>query len=226
MSVLDSLLNPGKGEALPKAQAAKPRPAKRRSRSPALPAVQVNNRPLRDVSTDALDALLDANTPPQLFVRAGALVRIGADEHGAPEVHVVSEAALRGMLTRCADFVRVTKGKDGEDKELQELSPPLDVVRDILALGSWPFPALAGIVEAPTLRPDGSVLDRPGYDAARGPGGAGLCSNILTASPSAAPRTPPAPPRWRPCRPPSATCAWPCGAGAGEARAMRRPPAS
>jgi putative DNA primase/helicase len=30
------------------------------------------------------------------------------------------------------------------------------------------IPYLAGIVEAPTLRPDGSVLDRPGYDEATG----------------------------------------------------------
>lgn len=33
---------------------------------------------------------------------------------------------------------------------------------------AWPFPGLEGILHSPTLRPDGSVLDQPGYDAATG----------------------------------------------------------
>jgi hypothetical protein len=32
----------------------------------------------------------------------------------------------------------------------------------------WPFPPLAGIIGCPTLRPDGSLFDRPGYDEATG----------------------------------------------------------
>lgn len=31
--------------------------------------------------------------------------------------------------------------------------------------GEWRFPPLAGVLTCPTLRPDGSLLDRPGYDA-------------------------------------------------------------
>ncbi|HRF44993.1 MAG TPA: hypothetical protein PLD30_12295 [Candidatus Competibacteraceae bacterium] len=34
--------------------------------------------------------------------------------------------------------------------------------------GQWGFKSLVGIVTAPTLRPDGTVLDRPGYDASTG----------------------------------------------------------
>jgi len=33
-------------------------------------------------------------------------------------------------------------------------------------VGSWPFPVLRGVVTAPTLRADGSVLQQPGFDAA------------------------------------------------------------
>jgi hypothetical protein len=41
-------------------------------------------------------------------------------------------------------------------------------VRDILAQSpaTWGFPALDGIAEAPVLRPDGTILHTPGYDAA------------------------------------------------------------
>lgn len=34
--------------------------------------------------------------------------------------------------------------------------------------GSWKCPSLIGVVSAPTLRPDGTILDKPGYDKATG----------------------------------------------------------
>ncbi len=34
--------------------------------------------------------------------------------------------------------------------------------------GSWRLPVLTGIIESPTLRPDGSILDKPGYDRRTG----------------------------------------------------------
>lgn len=46
--------------------------------------------------------------------------------------------------------------------------PPKCVVETILARGEWPFRPLDRIVETPTLRPDGTVLDTPGYDAETG----------------------------------------------------------
>ena len=43
-------------------------------------------------------------------------------------------------------------------------APPKDLAKDILALGEWTFPPLEGIIQPPTLRPDGSVFSDPGYD--------------------------------------------------------------
>ncbi|WP_027133430.1 hypothetical protein [Geminicoccus roseus] len=59
------------------------------------------------------------------------------------------------------------------DKRSQEWHPadcPKEVAEALLAaVGAWPsIPPLLGIIEAPTLRPDGSVLDQPGYDRATG----------------------------------------------------------
>jgi putative DNA primase/helicase len=45
--------------------------------------------------------------------------------------------------------------------------PPKEVAELMLArAGYWPFPQIVGIITAPTLRPDGSLLDSPGYDPA------------------------------------------------------------
>jgi hypothetical protein len=122
--------------------------------------IQINNRPLPDITSESLQALSAANHTPRLFVRGGALARVRRDEHERPLIDILSEAALRGMLARATDFARVNQ--DGET----QTPPPLEVVRDILALGSWGFPALDGVIEAPALRPDGTVIREIGYDPA------------------------------------------------------------
>jgi len=62
------------------------------------------------------------------------------------------------MLTRTADFTKVTESGQADT------SPPLDVVRDILALKKWGFPYLLAITTIPVIRRDGTVLTVPGYD--------------------------------------------------------------
>lgn len=123
-----------------------------------LPVIQVNNRHLRDVTSDALGALAERNDPPEVFVRSGALVRVREDENHVPEIQAMDENHLRGRLARVADFVRLTE--KGETK----VSPPEVVVKDVKALEGWGLPALEAVVESPILRPDGTIFDTPGYD--------------------------------------------------------------
>ena len=127
---------------------------------PVFPMIIVNNRQLRDSTTEAIAALHIANDPPDIFVRMGELVRIQVDEDGRPCIKALSEAGVRYYLTQAADFVRETK------KETIKVSPPKDLVQNIMADPICPFPALRGIVEVPVLRPDGSILAAPGYDPA------------------------------------------------------------
>ena len=63
-----------------------------------------------------------------------------------------------------------SSGSTSAREEFVPVNCPGDLADAMLAsAGHWPnIPALLGIVEAPTLRPDGSVLDQPGYDAASG----------------------------------------------------------
>jgi len=124
------------------------------------PIIAVNDRQLRDTTTDALAALYLSNKPERIFRRSGTLTRISLDEHGRPYVEVLNESALRGCLARSCNFVRIPPKGDPIS-----VSPPLDVVRDCLTLGEWKFPPLLGITETPVIRPDGTVLTRPGYDS-------------------------------------------------------------
>ncbi len=126
-----------------------------------LPTIIINNRQLRDVASDTLKAIEQGNNPPVIFVRNGSLARVRQDEDGRPLIDTVGEDDLRHRAGRCANFIKVLR-QDG----VKAAPPPLGVVKDILAAEkTWPFPALLGVTETPVLRPDGSVLDRPGYDS-------------------------------------------------------------
>lgn len=124
----------------------------------------VNDSQLHVLTESALDALRLANAPRRLFVRAGEIVRVENDEDGRPAIRRLDEAAVRYELDRAASWVRLIKA--GE----MAIAPPLDVVRDLMRspLSEVRMPALRGITEVPTMRPDGTVLDRAGYDEATG----------------------------------------------------------
>jgi hypothetical protein len=46
--------------------------------------------------------------------------------------------------------------------------PPAVAERYLARKGDWALPPLLGVITAPTLRPDGSILDQPGYDEKTG----------------------------------------------------------
>jgi putative DNA primase/helicase len=55
---------------------------------------------------------------------------------------------------------------DARSKNFVQIDPPPAVATQLLEKGKWQFPRVAGVISAPTLRPDGTILDRPGYDQA------------------------------------------------------------
>lgn len=132
-----------------------------------LPRICSNGRQLRDKSADAIAALHAANDPPMLFARSGRIAVVVCDKDGRHAVVDLKEDSMRGMLTRTADWFVAFKAKAGERVETS-CAPPLDVVKDLLSLpqSELPFPSLEGLVETPVLRPDGTILNEPGYDPA------------------------------------------------------------
>lgn len=120
--------------------------------------VVTNNRSLADVAQDGLDAVVEANLPPSVFVRAGELVRVAHDERDIPKIQALTPPALKGVLARSATWIR--KSKESET----EISPPGDVVDDIMAMPAWPaIPPIMAITRAPVLSASGVLSMAPGY---------------------------------------------------------------
>jgi hypothetical protein len=75
----------------------------------------------------------------------------------------VSEPRLRQSMSEAALFTKF----DG--RGWKTVHPPKETAELILARADcWPFPEVHGVLTAPTLRPDGTILDQSGYDPATG----------------------------------------------------------
>jgi putative DNA primase/helicase len=82
-----------------------------------------------------------------------------------PGIVTVDAAMMARELGRSAIWQR----HDLKQKKVIRIDPPEKVCSQILSMvGQWPFAPLNGIVQCPTLRRDGSLLDREGYDEATG----------------------------------------------------------
>jgi hypothetical protein len=101
------------------------------------------------------------------IVRPGAAqiaIRGGAAANGE-RLYEVHTAELREHFSKCAEFVRW----DIRNEQWKPTNCPEDVARAYAERrGRWKLPALVGILNAPTLRADGSILAQPGYDDATG----------------------------------------------------------
>jgi len=121
--------------------------------------IELADRQLDDIIDDSVEAILQANNPPSLFMRGGTVVSIAADEHGSAIIRELTEAALVDRLAGSARWLR-GKGESGPSKTLASV-----VLPRLLRLDSdSALPALRGVTESPILRADGSLLERPGYD--------------------------------------------------------------
>ena len=125
--------------------------------------IQVNDRPFRTVCEVSLEALRHTNDPPRLFVRASRVACIESTELGNPFIAEFDDTKMRHYLAHAADFYEL-----GARGGRTDVPPPLDVAKNIRGRdpSTWGFPVLDAVVEAPTPRPDGTILLKPGYDAA------------------------------------------------------------
>lgn len=115
-----------------------------------------------------------------IFQRAGLLVRIARyngtidepDEDGISRANGTLQILnagtnmLRMRMTEAAEWLKY----DARSEEWKRVDAPFDVAATLSeASGLWPTtPSLNGVLESPTLRPDGSVLSTPGYDSQSG----------------------------------------------------------
>lgn len=151
-----------------------PKPEPKPARPQGLPEA----RPTIVISTDEMpvvDQAVDALAKrPEVFQRGGVLVQIvqGAKAPSGlqrapdcPTIAMMKPARLRELLSAAASW-QAPAGKEGE---LEPCLPPAWAVAAVDARGQWDaIRPLCGVVEWPTLRPDGTVLQKPGYDEATG----------------------------------------------------------
>ncbi|WP_165252741.1 hypothetical protein [Paludisphaera soli] len=132
------------------------------------PEIVCVDRALDAITDDALAAVELSNDPPTLFQRGTTLVRVrAAGAGGTPLIEPMGPDALRGHLARIATWRGARYGRAGG--ALAHVPPPLETVRDLLALPGWPqaaIPPLEGVVECPTFARDGTLVATPGYHPA------------------------------------------------------------
>jgi putative DNA primase/helicase len=82
-----------------------------------------------------------------------------------PGIVEVDKPIMERNLAHSATWVKF----DGRKKENVSIDPPAQVATQILSMaGEWPFEPLRGIIQCPTLRRDGTLLDKEGYDKTTG----------------------------------------------------------
>ena len=135
-------------------------------------------RPVLELGPDEHElnqqAIAALATHPEVYQRTGTLVRVSRESNAskalnrqpnAPLITPLPQAVLRSHLTQVADFKKYSKSLD-------KLVPdhPWDfLVRAVHEYGEWPgLRSLEAVAESPLLRPDGTVITEPGYDADTG----------------------------------------------------------
>jgi hypothetical protein len=134
-----------------------------------MPSILSNDRQLPDITEDVMEATRKANTPPKLFIRGGELVTIHQDEWGLCLIVKCTNNVLRGHIARAAKFHKKYFDKEGEERTI-ECPPPMEVIKDVAAMNPalLEIPPLEGLVQIPTFRSDGSIIQNPGYDRTTG----------------------------------------------------------
>lgn len=133
--------------------------------------ILINTGELDEAVRKLEQALIDSERP--IVVRAGTLVQPiwqhwrayrakgKARKTQVTTLRPLSEANLSEMATKhCAIFYKY----DGRAKKVVKCDPPNKVLEMLLDRGHWAFPTVSGCINAPTLRSDGSIMDKQGYD--------------------------------------------------------------
>jgi hypothetical protein len=131
--------------------------------------IKVVSGSLSTNADEAEQALIDAGV--EFFERSNMLVRpIVRDVDGfrgaktkTAQLARVGPVYMRDILGRIAHWYRLDK----RGREWVKIDPPKETAETVFArAGEWQFPSIAGIINTPTLRPDGTILDRAGFDPA------------------------------------------------------------
>lgn len=135
--------------------------------------VQLRGAEFSEVLDDVESVVSDLDEPV-LFQRQGGIVEValidseGTGIHrrldGTPAIVEVSAERLRDIISRIIECQRF----DAKEKSYVPCAPPLDYMKSLLSRTENRLPILRAITLAPTLSPDGRIIQTPGYDRASG----------------------------------------------------------
>ena len=130
----------------------------------------------------ALREAINTGKIPSTYVSGGRVVAVekvsgtqgaAAGDEDSPLPVIASDvraAELAALLAEHTDTYRIRsrRAENGSTETYEEeVTPPTAVLTAALAPKEWPdLRPLLGIVGAPVLRPDGTLLQQPGYDPA------------------------------------------------------------
>jgi len=124
-----------------------------------------------DETWRATQAALLAHSCP-VYVRGNRLVQPlwRWEQSSADKRQVLTTYIERLNVDRLADMTQHRavqfRKHNARARRVIDIDPPNEVIGRLLEIKYWLFPTLVGIINAPTMRSDGSLLTEPGYDRA------------------------------------------------------------
>lgn len=120
---------------------------------------------------DEAEAALKA-TRDQLYQRGGQIVRpmqtvvdaTNGNKTKIVQIHPLNKHALVEEFSLAAEWQKW----DARATDYVPTNPPLNIAETLMARGRSTLRPLTAVIEAPTLRRDGSILEAPGYDEETG----------------------------------------------------------
>jgi len=139
-----------------------------------MPVIEVSPD-LRKTISLALDALADHGG---VYRRGGSIVTIRKEaqskkngtEDGinraldAPVIRALKPPGIQNVLAECSIWTTW----DGRLKKIKRTQPPRTIGANLAEADLSRLPVLSGILTSPSIRPDGTILNRPGYDPETG----------------------------------------------------------
>ncbi len=123
---------------------------------------------LSDIVDRAADALAN---DAEIYQRAGSLVHVvvptsaSIGSKSLPTIRELPLATLRARLAQCARWIKWSV----KAEKCARVNVPDNVVQAVHVRGEWSrVRPLVGVITAPTIRKDGSLLQSSGYDVATG----------------------------------------------------------
>jgi putative DNA primase/helicase len=133
------------------------------TKAPTKPEIEVVKHELDRMTIESEKSLVQSSLP--IYQRYGEIVRVRRGDRLL--VEPTPQPHLLRLMSMSADWFTWIPGKRKDDPPQKEpVKPPADVVSILFVQGMWKFSELLRVYDAPTLRPDGTVLQDPGYDAA------------------------------------------------------------